>query len=197
MNEKENKGLALLPLQDVVVGLILPLLTHQDWCALRAVDTSHLQIVTEFFAANRRLELPYCKHLTEQGLSLLTSGSSSLRSLTLSGKLLIGVETDAIYCSRLNKSDYDVPAHYALTLPGCKLLTDDILRPIIESNPLLTSLDLSDCHHLTASILQTVSVRCQRLTRLILSDCHWVSRIALTYHCSQQVVVIHNLFRIS
>ena len=105
MNEKENKGLALLPLQDVVVGLILPLLSHQDWCALRAVDTSHLQIVTEFFAANRRLELPYCKHLTEQGLSLLTSGSSSLRSLTLSGKLLIGVETDAIYCSRLNKSD--------------------------------------------------------------------------------------------
>ena len=35
----------------------------------------------------------------------ITSGSSSLRSLTLSGKLLIGVETDAIYCSRLNKSD--------------------------------------------------------------------------------------------
>jgi len=153
MDEKAIKGLALLPLQDVVVGLILPLLSHQDWCALRAVDTTHLQIVTEFFAANRKLELPYCKHLTEQGLSLLTSGSSSLRSLTLS---------------------------------GCKLLTDDILRPIIESNPHLISLDLSDCHHLTASILQTVSVRCQRLTRLILSDCHWVSRIALTYHCSQQ-----------
>jgi len=53
MDEKENKGLALLPLQDVVVGLILPLLSHQDWCALRAGDTSHLQIVTEFFAANR------------------------------------------------------------------------------------------------------------------------------------------------
>ena len=82
-----------------------------------------------------------------------------------------------------------------MKLPGCKLLTDDILRPIIESNPHLTSLDLSDCHHLTASILQTVSVRCQKLTRLILSDCHWVSRIALTYHCSQQVVVIYNLFK--
>ena len=104
MNEKENKGLALLPLQDVVVGLILPLLSHQDWCALRAVDTTHLQIVTEFFAANRRLELPYCKQLTEQGLCLLTSGSSSLRSLTLSGKFLIGFLTKAIYCIWLNLS---------------------------------------------------------------------------------------------
>ena len=104
MDEKENKGLALLPLQDVVVGLILPLLSHQDWCALRAVDTTHLQIVTEFFAANRKLELPYCKQLTEQGLSLLTSGSSSLRSLTLSGKFLIGVLADAIFCFWLNLS---------------------------------------------------------------------------------------------
>ena len=106
MDEKENKGLALLPLQDVVVGLILPLLSHQDWCALRAVDTSHLQIVTEFFAANRKLELPYCKQLTEQGLSLLTSGSSSLRSLTLSGKFPIVVLTDAIYCFLLNQSAF-------------------------------------------------------------------------------------------
>ena len=106
MDEKENKGLALLPLQDVVVGLILPLLSHQDWCALRAVDTTHLQIVTEFFAANRKLELPYCKQLTEQGLSLLTSGSSSLRSLTLSGKFPIRVLTDAIYCFLLNQSAF-------------------------------------------------------------------------------------------
>ena len=104
MDEKENKGLAHLPLQDVVVGLILPLLSYQDWCALRAVDTTHLQIVTEFFAANRRLELPYCKHLTEQGLSLLTSGSSRLRALTLSGKFPIVVLTDAIYCFLLNQS---------------------------------------------------------------------------------------------
>ena len=106
MDEKENKGLALLPLQDVVVGLILPLLSHQDWCALRAVDTTHLQIVTEFFAANRKLELPYCKQLTEQGLSLLTSGSSSLRSLTLSGKFPIVVLTDAIYRFLLNQSAF-------------------------------------------------------------------------------------------
>ena len=69
---------------------------------------------------------------------------------------------------------------------GCKLLTDDILRPILHSSRLLISLDLSECHHLTAAILQTVSVRCPRLARLILSDCHWVSRTALVYHCAHQ-----------
>ena len=66
------------------------------------------------------------------------------------------------------------------------MLTDDILRPILQCIPLLISLDLSECHHLTAAILQTVSVRCPRLARLILSDCHWVSRTALVYHCAHQ-----------
>ena len=90
MEDRECQGLSLLPLQDVVISLILPLLSPRDWCALRAVDTNHLQIVTDFIAANRRLELPYCKQLTEPGLSLLTQGSTCLQSLTLSGRLSLG-----------------------------------------------------------------------------------------------------------
>ena len=86
MENREGQGLSLLPLQDVVISQILPLLSPRDWCALRAVDSDHLQIVTAFIAANRRLELPYCKQLTESGLSLLTAGSTCLRSLTLSGR---------------------------------------------------------------------------------------------------------------
>ena len=87
MENRESQGLSLLPLQDVVISQILPLLSPRDWCALRAVDSDHLQIVTAFVAANRRLELPYCKQLTEAGLSLLTAGSTCLRSLTLSGRI--------------------------------------------------------------------------------------------------------------
>ena len=87
MENRESQGLSLLPLQDVVISQILPLLSPRDWCALRAVDSDHLQIVTAFIAANRRLELPYCKQLTEAGLSLLTAGSTCLRSLTLSGRI--------------------------------------------------------------------------------------------------------------
>ena len=86
MENREIAGLSLLPLQDVVISQILPLLSPRDWCALRAVDSDHLQIVTAFIAANRRLELPYCKQLTEAGLSLLTSESTCLQTLTLSGR---------------------------------------------------------------------------------------------------------------
>ena len=94
MEDRESQGLSLLPLQDVVISMILPLLSPRDWCALRAVDSNHLQIVNAFIAANRRLELPYCKQLTESGLSLLTAGSTCLRSLTLSGRFPISCLLD-------------------------------------------------------------------------------------------------------
>ena len=81
MENREISGLSILPLQDVVISQILPLLSPRDWCALRAVDSDHLQIVTAFIAANRRLELPYCKQLTEAGLSLLTFESTCLQIL--------------------------------------------------------------------------------------------------------------------
>ena len=98
MENREGQGLSLLPLQDVVISQILPLLSPRDWCALRAVDSDHLQIVTAFIAANRRLELPYCKQLTEAGLSLLTAGSTCLRSLTLSGRFPLGKPLSVCVC---------------------------------------------------------------------------------------------------
>ena len=94
----QSKGLSLLPLHDVVISQILPLLSPRDWCALRAVNSDHLQIVTAFIAANRRLELPYCKQLTESGLSLLTAGSTCLRSLTLSGRFSLGKPLSVCVC---------------------------------------------------------------------------------------------------
>ena len=36
-----------------------------------------------------------------------------------------------------------------LTLAGLKIVTDDLLRPILSRNPGLQSLELSECHHLT------------------------------------------------
>ncbi len=64
-----------------------------------------------------------------------------------------------------------------LNLSGCKVLTDDLLKPVLSANArFLRTVDLSECHHLTAGCLQVASVQCKQLQRLILSDCHWVTR---------------------
>ena len=106
-----------------------------------------------------------------------TAGLTCLSLFTFLGR-----STSGLFWTLFVINQYSLSHNF----PGCKLLTDDILRPILQRSPLLTSLDLSECHHLTAAILQTVSVRCPRLARLILSECHWVSRTALVYHSAHQ-----------
>lgn len=146
MENREGQGLSLLPLQDVVISQILPLLSPRDWCALRAVDSDHLQIVTAFIAANRRLELPYCKQLTEAGLSLLTAGSTCLRSLTLSGCKLL---TDDILRPILQC----IPLLINLDLSQCHHLTAAILQTVSVRCPRLARLILSDCHWVSRTAL--------------------------------------------
>jgi len=146
MENREFAGLSLLPLQDVVISQILPLLSPRDWCALRAVDSDHLQIVTAFIASNRRLELPYCKQLTEAGLSLLTSGSTCLRTLTLSGCKLL---TDDILRPILQSS----PLLTSLDLSECHHLTAAILQTVSVRCPRLARLVLSDCHWVSRTAL--------------------------------------------
>jgi len=142
----EGKGLSLLPLQDVVISQILPLLSPRDWCTLRAVNSDHLQIVTAFIAANRRLELPYCKQLTESGLTLLTAGSTCLRSITLSGCKLL---TDDILRPILQSS----PLLISPSLSECHHLTAAILQTVSVRCPRLARLILSDCHWVSRTAL--------------------------------------------
>jgi len=146
MENREIQGLSLLPLQDVVISQILPLLSPRDWCALRAVDSDHLQIVTAFIVANRRLELPYCKQLTESGLSLLTAGSTCLRFLTLSGCKLL---TDDILRPILQC----IPLLISLDLSECHHLTAAILQTVSVRCPRLARLILSDCHWVSRTAL--------------------------------------------
>jgi len=146
MENREIAGLSLLPLQDVVISQILPLLSPRDWCALRAVDSDHLQIVTAFIAANRRLELPYCKQLTEAGLSLLTYESTCLQTLTLSGCKLL---TDDLLRPILQSS----PLLTSLDLSECHHLTAAILQTVSVRCPRLARLVLSDCHWVSRTAL--------------------------------------------
>jgi len=98
---------------------------------------------------------------------------------------------DLAYNKKLTQEAFTVLTQEAhslryLNLAGLKFMTDDILRPVIVTNPHLVSLELSECHHLTSGILQTVAVRSHLLERLILRDCHWVSRESIEYHAFHQ-----------
>ncbi len=52
-----------------------------------------------------------------------------------------------------------------LNVSGCKVLTDDIVRPVLAANRLLHTVDLSECHHLTSAMLQALALNCKRLER--------------------------------
>ena len=52
-----------------------------------------------------------------------------------------------------------------LNLTGCKIITDELLKPMILSNKLLHTVDLSECHHLTAGCLQPITMQCKQLQR--------------------------------
>jgi len=140
-------GLAALPLQDVVFPFILPRLSPQDWCTLRAVDRTHHLIVTQFLESNRVLELPYCKQLTEPALQLLTQHSTSLRILTLSGCKLL---TDGLLRPLLISS----PQLTSLDLSECHHLTSGILQTVTMRCPRLSKLILRDCHWVSRVALE-------------------------------------------
>jgi len=99
---------------------------------------------------------------------------------------------DLSYNKRLTKEAFLTisTSHHlrVLKLSGLKFLTDDLLRPVLVSNPQLLSLDVSDCQHLTSGILQTLAVSSFQLESLVLRDCHWVTREALDYHSQHQGV---------
>jgi len=139
-------GLSALPLQDVVFPLILPLLTPQEWCMLRAVDRAHQDLICQFLAANRHLELAYCKQLTEPALLLLCQGATCLRNLTLSGCKLL---TDEILRPILKASSQ----LRSLDLSECHHLTSSILQTVTVRCPKISRLILRDCHWVSRTAL--------------------------------------------
>jgi len=140
-------GLSALPLHDVVFPLILPLLDPKDWCTLRAVDQTHQDIVTQFLAFNRILELPYCKQLTEPAFLLLTQHATSIRTLTLSGCKLL---TDDLLRPLIIAS----PQLTSLDLSECHHLTSVILQTVTIRCPCLRRLLLRDCHWVSRTALK-------------------------------------------
>lgn len=140
-------GLSALPLQDVVFPLILPLLTPQEWCILRAVDRAHQDLISQFLAANRHLELAYCKQLTEPALLLLSQGATCLRNLTLSGCKLL---TDEILRPILKASSQ----LRSLDLSECHHLTSGILQTVTVRCPKVSRLILRDCHWVSRTALE-------------------------------------------
>lgn len=117
--------------------------------------------------------------------------NSDLHSL-VSTYFSVSRSLDLAYNKRLTKEAFEIittSRHHQLRelkLSGLKFLTDDLVRPVLQNNIHLVTVDLSDCHHLTAGILQTLSVSSYQLERLVLRDCHWVTREALDYHSHQQ-----------
>jgi len=64
---------------------------------------------------------------------------------------------------------------------SCTWLTDELLRPVLQSNKLIERLDISDCTNLTTSSLQTVAVSLGNLTHLVLEGCSWVTGLSIDY----------------
>jgi hypothetical protein len=139
-------GLAALPAQDVLFPLVLARLDPQDWCRLRAVDRTHRELVTQFLVTNRRLELPYCKQLTEPALQLLTRGALCLRSLALPGCKLL---TDDLLRPVVAAS----PHLSSLDLSDCHHLTSSVLHTVTACCPRLARLILRDCHWVSRAAL--------------------------------------------
>ena len=132
--------------QDVVFPLILPLLSPKDWCILQAVDSIHRDLVHQFLAENRVLELAYCKQLTEPALHLLSSQTTCLRSLNLAGCKLL---TDSVLRPLLT-SNHQLTS---LDLSECHHITSASLHSLTTHCPLVTKLVLRDCHWVTRAAL--------------------------------------------
>ena len=119
-------------------------------------------------------------------------GCNSVLHSLVSTYFSVSRRLDLAYNKRLTKEAFQIltASHHhqlrELKLSGLKFLTDELVRPVLQRNTHLVTVDLSDCHHLTAGILQTLSVSSYQLERLILRDCHWVTREALDYHSYQQ-----------
>jgi len=140
-------GLAVLPLHDVTIPRILPLLHPRDWCCLRACDRAHRELVAAFLASHHHLILPYCKALTEASFLLLTSSSTCLRSLHLPGSKLLT-------CSLLRPLVARSPHLRSLDLSECHHLTSSILQTVSVVCSRLSRLILRDCHWVTRDSLQ-------------------------------------------
>jgi len=140
-------GLGVLPLHDVTIPRILPLLHPRDWCSLRATDRAHRELVAAFLANHHRLLLPYCKALTEPSFLLLTSSSTCLRTLHLPGCKLLT-------CSLLRPLLARSPHLRSLDLSECHHLTASILQTVSVVCSRLSRLILRDCHWVTRDSLQ-------------------------------------------
>lgn len=46
-----------------------------------------------------------------------------------------------------------------LVVSNCKWLTDDLLKPVFETNPFLKHVDLSGCQNITTISMQILAIR--------------------------------------
>ena len=153
-----------------------------------SLATKLTKMLTELPAQDVLFPLVFSR-LSPSDLFQVRGCSSELHSLVTS-YFSLSRHLDLGYNKRINEEAFKIitTSRYIrdLRLAGLKFLTDDLLRPLLQNNPQIVSLDISDCHHLTAGILQTLSVLSYQLERLVLRDCHWVTREALEYHSYHQ-----------
>lgn len=146
----------------------------------------------EFIPAQDILYPLIFSHLSPSDLFSVRACNTVLHHLVTSF-LATNKRLDLAYNKRVTEAAFLILTANAhslrrLNVSGLKFLTDDLLRPVIVSNPHLVSVELSECHHLTSGILHSLSTRTYQLERIILRDCHWVSRDSIEYHIAKQGV---------
>jgi F-box/leucine-rich repeat protein 2/20 len=137
---------------------------------LQKMKLCSLNITGEAFASeNIRLEnvteldLSYCKNLTDDNLRVLLEKSPNLQTLKLDG---IGITGEAFVSDNIRFENLT-----ELDLEGCKNLTDDNLRVLLEKSPNLQTLKLNYNYGITGAVFASENIRFENFIELDLSCC--------------------------
>lgn len=124
---------------DIIFPRILPLLEIEDFFRLRCVSKDFLELVDQYFAQNRILDLRHAKRYTERAFKIMTESTASLKYLDLTGSKVV---TDSLLRQVLMNN----PCLTYLNLSECHHCTSGILQTMTIRNRNIERLILHDCH---------------------------------------------------
>ncbi|KAF9869832.1 putative F-box domain-containing protein [Colletotrichum karsti] len=120
-----------------------------------------------------RLTLTNCKNITDQGLTALVEGSSSLLALDISGDENISdvsIRTIAQHCKRLQ----------GLNISGCRMITNESMILLAENCKYIKRLKLNECSQLQDNAVMAFAQNCPNILEIDLHQCNQIGNDPIT-----------------